>query len=223
MAKKKNRLDKAALVQRDYETYAIVPHIPGGICTPEVLRKIADVAEKYSAAAIKVTGAQRLAIVGLKEEDLDKAWQELGIKPGAAAGMCIRSIKFCPGTTFCRLGQQDAIGMGMKLDEIYHGYRLPSKLKIGVSGCPNCCAESWVKDIGLIGAKKGWKLVVGGSAGSRPTIAQVLAEGLTDDEALDLIKRVIDRFEIHTRPQRLGRLISEIGIDTLKKDIGVIE
>ena len=219
--KKKDRLDKGALVQRDYETFAIVPHLPGGICTPDVLRKIADTAEKYNAAAIKATGAQRLAIVGLKEEDLDNVWQDLGIKPAAAVGMCVRSVKFCPGTTFCRFGQQDAVGIGMKLDELYHGYELPSKFKIGVSGCSNCCAESWVKDIGLIGTKKGWKVVVGGNAASRPMIAQVLAEGLTDDEALDIIKRTIERFKRYTKPLRLGKLILEVGIDALKREIGI--
>ncbi len=219
--KKKDRLDKGAIVQKDRETFAIVPHLPGGLCSPEILHKIADSAEKYNAAAIKATGAQRLAIVGIKEEDLDNIWQDLGMKPAAAVGMCVRSIKFCPGTTFCRLGQQDAVGIGMKLDELYHGCELPSKFKIGVSGCTNCCAESWVKDIGLIGTKKGWKVVAGGNAASRPMIAQVLAEGLTDDEALDLIKRTIERFKKYTKPMRLGKLILEVGIDALKRELGV--
>ena len=219
--KKKDRLDKGALVQRDGETFAIATHIPGGICSPDILRTIADVSEKYGAAAIKITGAQRMVIVGLKEDDLDNVWQDLGIEPGAAVGMCVRSVKFCPGTTFCRIGQQDAVGMGMKLDELYHGYSLPSKMKIGVSGCPTCCAESWVKDIGLIGTKKGWKVVVGGNAASKPMIAQVLSEGLSDDETLDLVKRVIERFERHTKPQRLGTLISDIGLATFKQEIGL--
>jgi len=219
--KKKDRLDKGAIVQKDRETFAIVPHLPGGICSPEVLRKIADAAEKYTAAAIKATGAQRLAIVGIKEEDLDNIWQDLGMKPAAAVGMCVRSVKFCPGTTFCRLGQQDAVGIGIKLDELYHGCELPSKFKIGVSGCTNCCSESWLKDIGLIGTKKGWKVVAGGNAASRPMIAQVLAEGLTDDEALDLIKRTIERFKKYTKPMRLGKLILEVGIDVLKRELGI--
>ncbi len=218
---KSDRLDKGAVLQRDRETYAIVPHIAGGICTPEILRKIADVVEKYGAKAIKVTGAQRLAIVGLKEEDLDSVWKELGMKPAAAVGMCVRSVKFCPGTTFCRLAQQDAVGMGLKLDEMYHGYSLPAKFKIGVSGCPNCCADSWVRDIGLIGTKKGWKVVVGGNSGSKPRIAQLLAEGLSDDEAIELVKKVIDRFKEHKRPQRIGKLINDIGIDRFKKEIGL--
>ncbi len=218
---KTDRLDKGAILQRDRETYAIVPHIAGGICTPEVLRKIADVAEKYGAKAIKATGAQRLAIVGLKEEDLDNVWKELGMDPAAAVGMCVRSVKFCPGTTFCRLAQQDAVKLGLKLDEMYHGYTLPAKFKIGVSGCPNCCADSWVRDIGLIGTKKGWKVVVGGNSGSKPRIAQVLAEGLSDEEAIEIVSKVIDRFKGYEKVQRIGKLINDIGIDRFKKEIGL--
>ncbi len=219
--KKRDRLDKGAIVQRDRETFAIVPHLPGGLCSPEILHKIADAAKKYNAATIKATGAQRIAIVGIKEEDLDNIWQDLGMKPAAAVGMCVRSVKFCPGTAFCRLGQQDAVGIGMKLDELYHAYELPSKFKIGVSGCTNSCSESWVKDIGLIGTKKGWKVVAGGNAASRPMIAQVVADGLTDDEALDLVKRIIERFKKYTKPMRLGKLILEVGIDALKRELGV--
>ena len=96
-------LEKEAILQRDKETYAIAPHIPGGIITDfNLLRRLADVAEKYGVKAIKLTSAQRFALVGLKPEDLDPVWQELGMVPGAAIGLCVRSIKICPGTTFCR-------------------------------------------------------------------------------------------------------------------------
>ncbi len=218
---KKDRLDKGAVLQRDNETFAIVPHIPGGICTPETLRKIAEIAEKYKLAAIKITGAQRLALVGIKEDDLDNIWQDLGMKPAAAVGLCVRSVKFCPGTTFCRLAQQDAVKIGMKLDEIYYAYPLPSKFKIGVSGCPNCCAESWVKDLGLIGFKKGWKVVVGGSAASRPAIAQELVEGLNDEEVLEVVDKVIKKYKEYNKKKRIGDLIKEIGLETFKKELGL--
>ena len=219
--KKKDILEKGAVVQADYQTYAIVPHLPGGLCTPEILRNIADVAEKYKTAAIKLTGASRFAMVGLKEEDLDNVWADLGLSPGAAVGLCVRSIKFCPGTTFCRLGKQDAVGLGMKIDEKYHGVKTPSKFKIGVSGCPNCCAESWIKDIGLIGTANGWKMVAGGNAASKPMIAQVLAEKLSDDDALELLDKVIERYKKHTKPQRLGKVISDVGLEEFKKEVGI--
>ena len=222
MEKKKDLLEKGALVQRDYQTYAIVPHLPGGLCTFDQLRKIADTAEKYKAAALKLTGAARFAIVGLKEEDLDNVWTELGMPPAAAVGLCVRSIKFCPGTTFCRLGKQDAVTLGMKLDELYHGTDMPSKFKIGVSGCQNSCAESWIKDLGYIGTSKGWKVVAGGNAASKPMIAQVLAEDLSNDDALALTDKIVRRYKQHTKPHRLGTFIEKMGgIETLKKELGL--
>ena len=125
--------EKGAIPQRDKETYAIAPHIPCGVVTPEILRKLADVAEKYKAQAMKITSAMRIAIVGLKEEDIDAVWKELNMGPGAAVGLCVRSIRACPGNTFCKMGQQDALGMGMKLDAQYHGMDLPGKFKMAVS------------------------------------------------------------------------------------------
>lgn len=215
----KDILEKAAIVQRDKETYAIAPHIPGGIIDPAGLRKIAAVAEKYGAKALKITSAQRIAIVGIKPEDIDEAWKDLGMKPGAAIGLCVRSVKICPGTTFCKRGQQDSVGVGLRLDEIYHGMELPWKFKIGVSGCANSCAEPAVKDIGLIGASKGWRLLVGGSSGLQPRIGRVLAENLSDEEALKLIDKVISYYKVHAKKQRLGEFIEEIGIEKFKKDV----
>lgn len=213
--------EKGAIVQRDYKTYAIAPHLPGGICDPTTLRKIADVAEKYQAKVLKLTSAQRIAIVGIQEKDIDDAWIDLGLKAGAAIGLCIRSIKFCPGTTFCKRGKMDSVNMGMKLDEKYHGMSLPSKFKIGVSGCPNCCAESWIKDLGLIGAQKGWRVVVGGSAGASPQIAQLLIQDIDDQQALDLCEKIVSYYKGLDKKKRLGRFISEIGMDTFKKELGL--
>ena len=106
-------LEKGAIMQRDKETYAIAPHIPGGIITDfNLLRRLADVAEKYGVKAIKLTSAQRIALVGLKLEDLDPVWQDLGMVPGAAIGLCVRSIKICPGTTFCRIAHAGRGGGG---------------------------------------------------------------------------------------------------------------
>jgi NAD(P)H-nitrite reductase large subunit len=211
--------EKGAIIQRDKETFAIAPHIPGGIIDPARLRKIADVAEKYHAKVLKITSAQRIAIVGILPEDIDDAWKDLGMKPGAAIGLCIRSVKICPGTTFCKRGQQDSVGVGLKLDEKYHGLELPWKFKIGVSGCVNSCAEPAVKDVGLIGTSKGWKLLVGGSSGVKPMIGQVLAENLSDEEALDLVDKVISYYKAHGKKQRLGEFINEIGFDKFKAEL----
>ncbi len=221
MGKKKSILEKGALIQRDGETYAIVPDIKGGLCTPEVLRKIANVAEKYNLAAIKLTSAARIALVGIKEEDIDAIWEDLGMASANPVGLCVRSVKLCPGTTFCTLGQQDAVGIGIQLDEKYCGMELPSKFKMGVSGCPNCCAESYIKDLGLIGTKKGWKLVAGGNAASRPSLAQSVAEELTDEEAMAAIDKIMNWYKDYPKKRRLNRVIDDLGIDKFKEEVGL--
>jgi NAD(P)H-nitrite reductase large subunit len=212
--------EKGAVLQRDKETYAIVPHLPLGLITPAQLRKIADVAEKYQTAALKITSAARIAMVGLKEEDIDSAWQDLGMNPGAAIGLCVRSIKACPGNTLCRLGQQDALSMGTELDTRYHGLELPGKMKMGVSGCPNQCAESSVKDLGLVGKAKGWTILVGGNAASRARIGEILCEGLSNEEALATCARIISYFKEHGKKgERIGRFVDRIGFEVFKSAV----
>jgi len=213
--------EKGAIVQRDGETYAIAPHIPGGIVYPETLRKLADIAEEYGAAVLKITSAQRIAIVGLKEEDLDAAWGKLDMKPGAAIGLCVRSIKLCPGTTFCKRGKQDAVGLGLKLDEKYHGMELPSKFKMAVSGCPNSCSEPAIKDLGIMGTAKGYTLMVGGSAGPSPRIGDVVAKDLSEEEVLKLVEIIINFYKGYGKAKRLGKVIDEMGLEKFKEEIGL--
>lgn len=209
--------EKGAIPQRDKKTYAIAPHIPCGVVTPDLLRKIADVSEKYQAQAIKLTGATRIAIVGLKEEDIDAVWDELNLAKGAAVGMCVRSVRSCPGTTFCKIGKQDALGMGMKLDEKYHALPLPGKFKMAVSGCKLSCSESWVRDVGLIGQPQGWSLVVGGNVGATPRIAREITDGLDDDQALEAIDKVVAFYQENAKTgERLGKMIERLGLEAVK-------
>jgi NAD(P)H-nitrite reductase large subunit len=210
--------DKAVILQRDKQSYAVAPHIPCGVVKPRTLRKLADTAEKYGAAAMKITSAARIAIIGLKEEDVDRVWADLGMQPGAAVGLCVRSIKACPGTTFCKRGIQDSLALGLKLDEKYHGLKLPAKFKMGVSGCANQCAETCIKDIGLVGLPKGWKVLVGGKGGGRPRLSQELAKDLSAEQALELVDRIIEYCKANGKPRRrLGDLIDEMGFDSFKK------
>ncbi len=209
--------EKGAIPQNDNETYAIAPHIPCGVVTPDLLRKIADVSEKYQAKAIKITGATRLAIVGLKESDIDSVWEELGMGKGAAVGLCVRSIRACPGTTFCKLGKQDALGIGMELDRKYHAAALPGKFKMAVSGCKLSCSESWVRDIGLIGFPGGWTLTIGGNVGMTPRIGKELVAGLDDDQVLAAVEKVIAVYTDQAKPgERLGKMIERLGLDPFK-------
>ena len=208
----KDLFEKGAILQRDKETYAIAPHIPGGITTPAMLRKLADVAEKYNAAAIKITSAQRIAIVGLPEDKLDEIWSVLGEKLGAAIGLCVRSVKICPGTTFCKRGQQDSVTVGLELDKRYHGLELPWKFKMGVSGCMNDCAETCIKDIGLVGKPKGWTIKVGGNGGGKARLSEPLVEGIaTNEDALVIIDKIVNWFKEQGKVGRLGKIIEDTG------------
>ena len=212
--------EKGVIIQRDKRTYAVAPHIPCGVVTPGTLRKLADVAEKYEAAALKITSAARIAIVGLKEEDIDDVWSELEMSPGFAVGLCVRSVKACPGTTFCKRGLQDSLGLGMKLDGKYHGLELPGKFKLGVSGCPNQCAETCIKDIGLVGMPKGWKVLVGGNGGAKARLSREIAKDLSEEQALELIDRIIEYYKARARPrQRLGSMIEKMGFDEFKSAV----
>jgi len=210
--------EKGAILQKDKKNYAIVPHTPLGVVTPDLLRRIADLADKHHAQALKITSALRIAMVGIKEEDIDSIWQALGIPPGAAVGACVRSVKACPGSTFCRLGQQDSLGLGFELDRRYHGHPLPAKLKIAVSGCPNQCAENCIKDLGFFGKKNGWTLTAGGHGGARPRLAEVVLEDLSSERALAAAAKIVDYYVQHAKKSdRLGRIIDRQGIDHLRQ------
>lgn len=206
-----------SILQMDKKTFAIAPHIPAGVATPDILRKIADVAEKYQAAAIKVTSAQRIAIVGLQPEDVPKAWEDLGMDPGHAVGLCVRSVKVCPGMTFCKRGLQETLGIGTEIDKRYHGMSLPSKFKIGIAGCPNKCTDSASVDLGIMGTSKGYHLYVGGNGGVKPRIADLLLENLQADQLIPAIDSIIEFYKEKGKPQeRLGRLIDRIGLEDLR-------
>lgn len=218
---KTDLLEKGAILQRDKETYAVVPHIPGGILLDfDYLHTIANVAKKYGAKAIKMTTSQRLAIVGIQPEDIDKVWQELGMQKGAASGLCVRSVRICPSTHFCKFGQQDAVTLGMALDERYHGMHLPSKFKIAVSGCMNSCTEPAVKDLGIMGTPKGFTVMIGGNAGIRPRIADVLIQNIKQEEVLPLVDKIVEYYKDNARKyERLGKMIERIGIEEVKQSI----
>ncbi len=216
---KTNIPEKGAIIQRDLETFSISPHIPGGFAEPALLRKIADVAEKYGAKYVKLTGAQRIAIIGIKEDDLDKAWAEF-TDQSKAIGLTIRSIQICPGTRACKKAKQDSPGLGFALDKEFYGKPAPAKFKMGVSGCSNCCSDSWMKDIGFFGTDKGFTAVAGGKGGGTAKIGRVLAEDLTADQAVALARKIITFYREQGKfPERLGATIERVGFDTFVKAV----
>jgi NAD(P)H-nitrite reductase large subunit len=219
----KDILEKGAILQRDRETYAIAPHIPGGITDSATLRKICDVADKYR-LQLKLTSAQRIAMIGVREEDLDTVWEQLAEQPGAAIGLCVRSVKICPGTTWCKRGVQDSVSLGLKIDTLYHAMELPNKMKLGISGCMVSCAETAVKDIGIMGTPKGWRIFVGGNAGARPRLADLLLDSVpSEEEVLAVVARIIDFYKNSGREVRLGRIVEEMGIENFRDAIVKVE
>ncbi|HEV2273548.1 MAG TPA: nitrite reductase large subunit NirB [Acidobacteriaceae bacterium] len=173
-----------ANIQKD-GTFSVVPRMRGGVTSPDELRRIADVADKYSVRMVKVTGSQRLDLLGVKKADLPKVWADLGMPSGQAYTKGVRMVKTCVGTEFCRFGVQDSTATGIELERRLENLFTPHKVKMGVVGCPRNCAEATVKDIGLIGQEGSWQVVVGGAAGKTVRKADVLVTVETTEKALE--------------------------------------
>lgn len=173
-----------ANIQND-GTFSVVPRMRGGVTTPAELRRIADVADKYKVPLVKVTGSQRIDLLGIKKQDLPNVWRDLGMPSGQAYAKGVRMVKTCVGTEFCRFGVQDAMGTGIELERRLENLFTPHKTKLGVTGCPRNCAEVTVKDIGLIGQDGSWQVVVGGAAGKDVRKADLLITVETTEEAVE--------------------------------------
>ena len=205
-------------IRNGNKTYAVTPHLPGGFVKPEVLEKYAQVARKYE-GTLKLTSAQRIMITNLKAEDIESIWVELGMQPAMGFANCVRSVKVCPGIAFCKRGKQDSVKLGLELDRRYIKKEMPSRMKFGVSGCPNSCSESVIKDVGVIGTDAGWDVYVGGSAGSHPRLADKLAESLDYDDTLRLVDIVVRYYQKHADIERVGQFIDRIGFAKLQADV----
>ena len=209
-----------ANIQKD-GTYSVVPRVPGGEITPDRLIAIGQVASEFGLYT-KITGAQRIDLFGARIEQLPRIWARLvdaGFESGHAYGKAVRTVKSCVGSTWCRYGVQDSVGMAVALELRYRGLRAPHKIKLGVSGCARECAEARSKDVGVIATENGWNLYVGGNGGFSPRHARLFAQDL-DDEAL---VRSIDRFLMYyvrtaDRLQRTATWLEEIdgGLDHVR-------
>lgn len=213
------RVPKDAIPQRDGQSYAVVPSTPAGLVSSDTLRRVAELAEKHQ-ALVKLTNAQRIALVGFTRESINSAIEELDMPLATAHGSVVRSVKACPGTATCKFGMQDSLSLGVELDRLYQGMELPAKFKIAVSGCPNSCAEAGVVDLGVICLKKGFKVLVGGNAGRRPRIGDFLAMVESKEEVLELAERVINHYGVVAKQgERVGRLIERAGIEEFRKEV----
>lgn len=205
--------DRALANMQRNGTYSVVPRMPGGEITPEKLIVIGEVAKKYGLYT-KLTGALRITMLGARLEQLPEIWKELveaGFESGQAYGKALRNVKSCLGSTWCRYGVLDSVGMGIRLELRYRGLRSPHKFKMGVSGCARECAEARAKDIGVIATSDGWNLYVGGNGGATPVHGELLAQGLDDDTLIAYIDRYL-MYYIRTadRLQRTARWQEEL-------------
>ncbi len=203
-------------------TYSVIPRVPGGEITPEKLVVLGEVAKKYDLYC-KITGGQRIDLLGARVDQLPAIWRELvdaGFESGHAYGKALRTIKSCVGSSWCRFGVQDSTGFAIRLEERYRGIRSPHKLKSAVSGCIRECAEAQSKDFGLIATENGWNLYIGGNGGSNPRHADLFATDLDEAEATRLIDRFL-MYYIHTANplERTARWLERLdgGLETLRR------
>ncbi|MET3851828.1 nitrite reductase large subunit NirB [Paenibacillus sp. OAE614] len=204
-------------IQKD-GTYSVVPRIYGGVTSPSELKKIAEVAEKFDVPMVKITGGQRIDLLGVKKEDLPKMWEELDMPSGYAYGKALRTVKTCVGSTFCRFGTQDSIGMGIRLEKELERLSTPAKVKLAVSGCPRNCAEATIKDFGVVAIDGGWELHVGGNGGVHVRATELLCVVKTEDEVVEWASAFIQYYREHAQwNERTSVWIERVGLDSVKK------
>jgi nitrite reductase (NADH) large subunit len=211
-----------ANIQKD-GTYSVVPRMWGGVTNPKELRAIADVAEKYEARMVKVTGGQRLDIFGIKKEDLPAVWADLnaaGMVSGHAYAKALRTVKTCVGSEWCRFGTQDSTGLGIKTEQMTWGSFMPHKFKIAVSGCPRNCAEATIKDFGVICVDSGYELSIGGNGGIKLRGTDFLCKVATEQEALDYCAAFIQLYREEARYlDRTAPWVERVGLDYIKQRV----
>jgi len=207
-----------ANIQRD-GTFSVVPRSRGGVTSPAELRRIADVAEKYEVKMVKITGSQRIDLLGVSKSDLPKIWADLGMPSGQAYTKGVRMVKTCVGTEFCRFGVQDAIRTGIELERRLENLYTPHKTKMAVTGCPRNCSEATVKDIGLVGQEGSWQVVVGGAAGKQVRKADLLITVQTTDEALEAAMMFFQYYRENANYlERTYDFVERIGIEKARKE-----
>jgi nitrite reductase (NADH) large subunit len=207
-----------ANIQND-GTFSVVPRIRGGVTSPQELRKIADVAEKYSVRMVKITGSQRIDLLGVNKQDLPKIWADLGMPSGQAYTKGVRMVKTCVGSDFCRFGTQNSISTGIELERRLENLYTPHKVKMGVVGCPRNCAEATVKDIGLVGQEGSWQVVVGGAAGKGVRKADLLVTVETTEDALEAASLFFQYYRENANYlERTYDFVERTGIEKVRKE-----
>jgi nitrite reductase (NADH) large subunit len=205
-----------ANIQKD-GTFSVIPQIPGGVTTPAQLRRIADVAEKYRVPLVKLTGGQRIDLVGVPREELPNVWRDLGMPSGFAYAKRYRTCKSCIGTEYCRYGLGDSMGLAQKVETRFQGLDTPGKLKLATAGCPRNCSEAMVKDVGAVAVEGGkWELYIGGAAGAHVRKGDLLCTVGSEDEVLRLSGRFIQYYRENAKYlERTYSFVERVGVEKI--------
>jgi len=208
-----------ANIQKD-GTYSVIPRMWGGMTSADELRRIANAVDKFNIPAVKVTGGQRLDLLGVKKEDLPAVWKDIGMPSGHAYAKALRTVKTCVGSEWCRFGTQDSTKMGQDLERALWRMYAPHKVKLAVSGCPRNCAESGIKDVGVIGVDSGWELYVAGNGGIKTEVAQFFVKVKTPEDVLEYSGAFLQLYrEEGWYLERTVHYVSRVGLDHVKKKI----
>ena len=208
-----------ANIQKD-GTYSVIPRMWGGETNASELRRIADVVDKYKIPTVKVTGGQRIDLLGVKKADLPAVWQDLGMPSGLAYAKGLRTVKTCVGSEWCRFGTQNSTLMGQQLERALARMYAPHKVKLAVSGCPRNCAESGIKDVGVIGVDSGWEIYVGGNGGIKTEVAQFFVKLKTHEEVLEYAGAFLQLYrEEGWYLERTVHYLARVGLEYVKKAV----
>ena len=208
-----------ANIQKD-GTYSVIPRMFGGHTTPNDLRRIADVADKYAIPTVKVTGGQRIDLLGVKKADLPGVWADLGMPSGLAYGKALRTVKTCVGSEWCRFGTQDSTKLGIDIEKALWKMWAPHKVKFAVSGCPRNCAEAAIKDVGIIGVDSGWEIYIGGNGGIKTEVAHFFVKVKTDVEVMEYSAAFIQLYrEEGFYLERTVHYLARVGMDYIKQRV----
>jgi len=201
-------------------TYSVIPRMWGGETTADELRRIANAVDKYKIPTVKVTGGQRIDLLGVKKEDLPRVWADIGMPSGHAYAKALRTVKTCVGSEWCRFGTQDSTQMGKDLERALWRMYAPHKVKLAVSGCPRNCAEAGIKDVGVIGVDSGWEIYVAGNGGIKTEVAQFLCKVKTPDEVLEVSGAFLELYrEEGWYLERTVHYVNRVGLDHVKKQV----
>ena len=208
-----------ANIQKD-GTYSVIPRMWGGETTADELRRIADAVDKFKIPTVKVTGGQRIDLLGVKKEDLQAVWQDIGMPSGHAYAKALRTVKTCVGSEWCRMGTQDSTQMGKDLERAHWRMYAPHKVKYAVSGCPRNCAEAGIKDVGIIGVDSGWEMYIAGNGGIKTEVAHFFVKLKTAEEVLEYTGAFMQLYRKEGwYLERTVHFVSRVGLDYIKKKI----